>query len=84
MSKKTLYILLGAAVVLVISLVALSKAGIIGNKNQGKEVEIATVLETTIIETVSATGKIQPNRNKNFIRSIWRSYRIANCRRTNG
>jgi len=60
MSKKTLYILLGAAVVLVISLVALSKAGIIGNKNKGKEVEIATVLETTIIETVSATGKIQP------------------------
>jgi HlyD family secretion protein len=38
----------------------LSKNGIIGDKNKGKEVEIAKVSEMTIVETVSATGKIQP------------------------
>jgi HlyD family secretion protein len=60
MSKKTIYILLGVAIVLIGTLVGLSKSGIIGNKDEGKEVEIATVNPTTIIETVSATGKIQP------------------------
>jgi HlyD family secretion protein len=60
MSKKTIYILLAVAIVLIGTLVGLSKAGIIGNKDEGKEVEIATVNPTTIIETVSATGKIQP------------------------
>lgn len=60
MSKKTIYILLGAAVVLVVALISLSKAGIIGSKKDGTEVEIAKVDEITIVETVSATGKIQP------------------------
>ncbi len=60
MSKKTIYILLAVAIVLIGTLVGLSKAGIIGNKDEGKEVEIATVNPTTIVETVSATGKIQP------------------------
>jgi len=60
MSKKSTYWLIGAAVVLIIVLIVLSKQGIIGNKDKGKEVEIAKVDQMTIIETVSATGKIQP------------------------
>lgn len=60
MSKKVIYTFLGIAVGLIVLLIALSKAGVIGNKNKGKEVETATVNEITIIETVSATGKIQP------------------------
>lgn len=60
MSKKRIYIILGVAVVLVIALLALSKAGVIGNKEKGTEVEVAKADEITIVETVSATGKIQP------------------------
>ena len=60
MSKKTIYILIGSALVIVILLVTLSKFGVIGNKDKGKEIEIAKVDTTTIVETVSATGKIQP------------------------
>ena len=60
MSKKTIYYLLGGAVVLISVLIALSKSGTIGNKDKGKEVETAKAEEITIIETVSATGKIQP------------------------
>ena len=60
MSKKTIYILIGGAVVIIASLIILSKTGIIGNKDKGTEVEIAQVIPTTIVETVSATGKIQP------------------------
>ncbi len=60
MSKKAIYTFLGIAVGLIILLIVLSKTGVIGTKNKGKEVEIATVNEITIIETVSATGKIQP------------------------
>ena len=60
MSKKTVYTFLGIAVVIIIVLVALSKFGVLGNKNLGKEVELANVSEMTIVETVSATGKIQP------------------------
>jgi HlyD family secretion protein len=60
MSKKTIYILLGVAVVIIGLLIGLSKAGVIGNKDLGKEVEIANAETGTIVETVSATGKIQP------------------------
>lgn len=60
MSKKRIYILLGSIIALVVLLVALSKAGIIGNKDKGTEVEIAKADQITIVETVSATGKIQP------------------------
>ncbi len=60
MSKKTIYLLTGIAVVVVATLLILSKKGIIGNKNKGKEVETAVVSTSTIVETVSATGKIQP------------------------
>ncbi len=60
MSKKTIYYLVGGVAILVILLISLSKAGIIGNKDEGIPVEIATVSEMTIVQTVSATGKIQP------------------------
>jgi len=60
MSKKTIYILIGAAVLTVVVLLTLSKKGYIGNKDNGTEIEIAKVDEITIVETVSATGKIQP------------------------
>ena len=60
MSKKTIYILIGSLVVVIALLVVLSKTGVIGSKDKGKEVEITTVAASTIVETVSATGKIQP------------------------
>ena len=60
MSKKNIYILVGVVVVVITLLIVLSKTGVIGNKDKGKSVEIANVTATTIIETVSATGKIQP------------------------
>jgi HlyD family secretion protein len=60
MSKKTIYILLGSAIVVIGLLVGLSKAGVIGNKDKGIAIEIANVSTGTIVETVSATGKIQP------------------------
>lgn len=60
MSKKTIYILLGAAVAIIGLLIVLSKTGAIGNKDKGISVEIASVNTSTIVETVSATGKIQP------------------------
>lgn len=60
MSKKTIYILLGAAVAIIGLLIVLSKSGVIGNKDEGISVEIANVNTSTIVETVSATGKIQP------------------------
>jgi len=60
MSKKRIYIFSIAAVVLVILLVVLSKTGVIGNKDKGTEIETAQADEITIVETVSATGKIQP------------------------
>jgi HlyD family secretion protein len=60
MSKKTIYYLLGAGILLVVLLVVLKKTGAIGNDDKGKEVETALVTETTITETVTATGKVQP------------------------
>lgn len=60
MSKKTTYYLIGAAVLLVGILLVLSKMGIIGNKDNSIEVEVAKAETMTIVETVSATGKIQP------------------------
>ena len=60
MSKKAIYILIGSALVLVVTLLTLFKYGIIGNKDKISEVDIAEANEITIVETVSATGKIQP------------------------
>lgn len=60
MSKKSIYTIVGIVLAVVILLLILSKKGIIGNKDEGFEVETAAVNEITIVETVSATGKIQP------------------------
>ncbi|WP_338408033.1 efflux RND transporter periplasmic adaptor subunit [uncultured Flavobacterium sp.] len=60
MSKKTIYYIIGVAILIIAVLITLSKTGVIGNKDKGKSVEIANVNVTTIVETVSATGKIQP------------------------
>ncbi|HAH54682.1 MAG TPA: efflux RND transporter periplasmic adaptor subunit [Flavobacterium sp.] len=60
MSKKTIFLLIGGAVAIIALLIILSKTGVIGNKDKGKSVEIANIKTTTIVETVSATGKIQP------------------------
>jgi HlyD family secretion protein len=60
MSKKSIYILVGVVAVVLIALIGLKKTGKIGNNDDGKIVEVANADEMTIIETVSATGKIQP------------------------
>lgn len=60
MSKKKVYIIIGIIVALIIVLIALSKAGVLGDNDKSIEVEIAKANEITIVETVSATGKIQP------------------------
>ncbi|UUC46724.1 efflux RND transporter periplasmic adaptor subunit [Flavobacterium cerinum] len=60
MKKRTKYILLGGVVLLIVILVGLSKSGAIGNKEKGTEVETTVAGQMTIVETVSATGKIQP------------------------
>ncbi len=60
MLRKKGLLILGAFVVVIVSLVYFSKTGKIGNRDKGIEVETAEVNEITIVETVSATGKIQP------------------------
>lgn len=60
MSKKKTYIIIAVIVLSIILLLALSKMGVFGDKEEGIEVETAKANEITIVETVSATGKIQP------------------------
>ncbi|OYU82221.1 MAG: efflux transporter periplasmic adaptor subunit [Flavobacterium sp. BFFFF1] len=55
MSKKSIIITL-----VVLLLVFIGYKFFTGKEDKGKEVEIASVKQLTIIETVSATGKIQP------------------------
>ncbi len=54
--KKPVIILLSIFLLAIVGVVLYSK----GKKPEGKEVETAKIIERTIIETVSATGKIQP------------------------
>ena len=60
MSKKKIFILLGVVTVLIVGLVVLKKSGVIKGNDNSTEVEVAKADEITIVETVSATGKIQP------------------------
>lgn len=60
MSKKNIYILSAVFVIVVGALLILGKKGVFGNKDDAKEIEIAKIVPMTIVETVSATGKIQP------------------------
>lgn len=60
MSKKKIYIIIGVLLGVIIILIALSKAGVFGDRDTSVEVETSKVEQITIVETVSATGKIQP------------------------
>ena len=60
MNKKTIFIIAGIAIVVIVLLVVGKKAGWFGKSGNYKEVEITTVEKLNIIEKVSATGKIQP------------------------
>ncbi|GGB70113.1 RND transporter [Flavobacterium suaedae] len=60
MSKKTVYILIGVVVAVIVLVLALKSTGTIGGNDEGKQVEVAKVKSITLTETVTATGKIQP------------------------
>ena len=60
MSKKTLYIVIISVVVLLAFLIGGKKAGWFGKQGNFKEVETKKIAKIDIVETVSATGKIQP------------------------
>lgn len=60
MNNKTLLIIGGIAVLLIIGLIAGKKAGWFGSSGNIKEIEITNLEPLEIIETVAATGKIQP------------------------
>ncbi|MEM0517819.1 efflux RND transporter periplasmic adaptor subunit [Aequorivita flava] len=60
MKKKTLlWVIIGFALLIVLLIVG-KKAGLFGKTGDFKEVEITQIAPITIIETVAATGKIQP------------------------
>lgn len=60
MKKKKLIIIISVIVLLVVLLIIGKKAGWFGNSGNFKEVEITQIEPIDIIETVAATGKIQP------------------------
>jgi HlyD family secretion protein len=60
MKKKTLFWILGIVTVAVIVLIGGEKTGMFGKTQRGKEVEMVKITPIDIIETVAATGKIQP------------------------
>ncbi|HKL36724.1 MAG TPA: efflux RND transporter periplasmic adaptor subunit [Salegentibacter sp.] len=60
MKKKTLFIIVGIALALILLLIVGKKAGWFGKTGNFKEVEITKIEPIDIVETVSATGKIQP------------------------
>ena len=60
MKKKTLIIIVSVVVILIILLLVGKKAGWFGDSGNFKEVETSKIELINIIETVAATGKIQP------------------------
>ncbi|MDA3907270.1 MAG: efflux RND transporter periplasmic adaptor subunit [Bacteroidales bacterium] len=62
MNNKLIYWIGGALVVLIVVLAVLKKNGIIGKENSTK-VTIEKVTKATIVETVTANGKIQPEKD---------------------
>lgn len=62
MRKKTLIILISTVVILILVLIVGKKAGWFGQTGNFKEVETQKVVLMDIVEKVSATGKIQPEK----------------------
>lgn len=62
MNKKLIYWIGGALVIVIIVLAVLKKNGKIG-KSDSTKVTVEEVVRTTIIETVTANGKIQPEKD---------------------
>lgn len=60
MKKKTLILVLVGFIILILLLIVGKKAGWIGSNGQFKEVEVSKIVPIDIVETVAATGKIQP------------------------
>ncbi|MCW9038378.1 MULTISPECIES: efflux RND transporter periplasmic adaptor subunit [Altibacter] len=60
MKRKTLIIIVSVIAVLIVLLIVGKKAGWFGKTGNVKEVEITKIEPLDIIETVAATGKIQP------------------------
>lgn len=60
MKKKTIYIIIGVTLAVLVLMIVGKKAGWFGKSGNFKEVEITKIEPIDIIETVSATGKIQP------------------------
>ncbi len=60
MKKKTLFIIIAIVVLLIVLLIVGKKAGWFGNSADVEQVEVSEIKPMDITETVSATGKIQP------------------------
>ncbi|CAN5266599.1 efflux RND transporter periplasmic adaptor subunit [soil metagenome] len=60
MNKKTIISLSVAAVLIIVLLLIGKKAGWFGDSSNIKEIEVTEIAPIQIIETVAATGKIQP------------------------
>ena len=60
MSKKAIYLIIGGIILCIVAILILIKTGVIASNDKGKSIEITKVKATTVVETVSATGKIQP------------------------
>ncbi|MDT0647899.1 efflux RND transporter periplasmic adaptor subunit [Zunongwangia sp. F260] len=60
MKKKTIYIIIGVVIVLIVLLIVGKKEGWYGKSGNYKQVEVSEVHPISLTETVSATGKIQP------------------------
>jgi HlyD family secretion protein len=60
MKKKSIYWIYAIIAVIIIVILVLVKKGVLGSKDKEIAIETALADEITIIETVSATGKIQP------------------------
>ena len=60
MSKKSLIIIVSITIILLVVLIGGKKAGWFGKSGNYKEIETKKIEPLDIVETVSATGKIQP------------------------
>ena len=57
--NKKLWWIIGGVLVLIVALVALKKSGVLG-KEEGVKVAVEKIIKRTIVETVSASGKVYP------------------------